>query len=387
MCWRHGHERDSVTSVALVGGSVFDPEVGGFETRDLWVVDGRIAATPASGVVADETVDVTGLIVSPGLVDLHTHVFHGQDLGLVPDEIAARSGTTTLIDAGSAGGHLFGAFRLASVDRAETRIRAFVNIASVGTTSIMLGGELKALYYSDEDVAAACVEANRDIVVGVKVRASADVGGENSPEALRRARRVADRVGLPLMVHLGPAPASVDEILDTLREGDIMTHSFTGWEGNRVVENGELRASVRSARDRGVLLDIGHGGSGFSSLVARAMVEMGEAPDTISSDLHVYSQPTIIDLPTVLSKFLSFGMPLADILARTTLAPARAVGLDTLGVGTLRQGTPADIAVFRIDEGEVEFGDGFGERFTGTQTLTPVLTLRDGVVVYREGGS
>ncbi|CAN5573095.1 amidohydrolase/deacetylase family metallohydrolase [soil metagenome] len=376
-----------MTSVALVGGSVFDPDAGGFEPKDLWVVDGRIAAAPASGAAgesAHETIDVSGLIVSPGLVDLHTHVFHGQDLGLVPDEIAARSGTTTLIDAGSAGGHLFGAFRLASVDRAETRIRAFVNIASVGTTSIMLGGELKALYYSDEDVAAACVEANRDIVVGVKVRASGDVGGENSPEALRRARRVADRVGLPLMVHLGPAPASVDEILDTLREGDIMTHSFTGWEGNRVVENGELRASVRAARDRGVLLDIGHGGSGFSSLVARAMVEMGEPPDTISSDLHVYSQPTIIDLPTVLSKFLSFGMPLADVLARTTLAPARAVGLDSLGVGTLRPGAPGDIAVFRIDEGEVEFGDGFGARFTGTQTLTPVLTLRDGVVVYRE---
>ncbi|MDP3208482.1 MAG: amidohydrolase family protein, partial [Rhodoglobus sp.] len=267
----------------------------------------------------------------------------------------------------------------------SVRIRAFVNIASVGTTSILLGGELKGLYYSNEDVAVECIESNRDLVVGVKVRASNDVGGENAPEALRRARRVADRVKLPLMVHLGPAPATIDEIADTLRAGDIITHAFTGWEGNTVVADGVLRPSIRAARDRGVLLDIGHGMSGFSSAVARSMIELGELPDTISSDLHTYSQTKVIDLPTVLAKFMALGMSLEDVLARATLAPARAAGLDALGVGTLAPGAPADIAVFRLDSRAMAFGDGFGSEFQGEQAITPVLTVIDGTVAFRSG--
>lgn len=372
-----------MSSILLSGGTVFDSGTGRLVSGDVWVIDGVIAKAPASGR-ADGTIDTTGLIVSPGLVDLHTHVFHGQDLGLPPDDIAVRTGTTTLIDAGSAGGHLFSAFRMVSVDRASVRIRAFVNIASVGTTSILLGGELKGLYYSNEDVAVECIESNRDLVVGVKVRASNDVGGENAPEALRRARRVADRVGLPLMVHLGPSPATIDEIAETLRSGDIITHAFTGWEGNTVLIDGALRPSIQAARERGVLLDVGHGMSGFSSTVARTMVQLGEFPDTISSDLHTYSLPKVVDLPTVLAKFMALGMSLEEVLTRATIAPARAVGLDTIGVGTLDAGAPADIAVFRLDSRASTFGDGFGGEFHGEQVLTPVLTLVGGTVAHRE---
>lgn len=372
-----------MTSTLLSGGTVLDSASGRLVPGDVWVTDGLIAAAPADGC-AVERIDVSGLIVSPGLVDLHTHVFRGQDLGLSPDDIAAPSGTTTLIDAGSAGGHLFSAFRLAAVDRATVRVRAFVNIASIGTTSIMLGGELKSLYYSNEDVAVHCIENNRDLAVGVKVRASSDVGGDNAPESLRRARRVADRVDLPLMVHLGPAPATIDQIAQTLRAGDIITHSFTGWEANAVVNKGELRSSIRDARDRGVLLDIGHGMSGFSSTVARTMIDLGEMPDTISTDLHTYSQALVVDLPTVLSKFIALGMSVEQVLTRATLAPARAVGLDTLGVGTLTPGSPADIAVFRLDSRVTTYGDGFGAAFQGEQVLTPVLTILGGSVAFRE---
>lgn len=363
----------------LRGGSVFDPDSGTLSVRDLVIEDSVIGTTADASA---RVIPVPGLIVSPGLVDLHTHIFHGQDLGVPADELGDASGTTTFIDAGSAGGHLFGAFRAATVERAGVRIRAFVNIASVGTTSILLGGELKALYYSDEGVAVDCIEANRDLVVGVKVRASGDVGGPNSPEALARARRVADRVGLPLMVHLGPAPATVEQILDTLGPGDILTHAFTGWEDNRLVQNGRLRPGVREARERGVLLDIGHGMSGFSSEVARRMVELGEPPDSISSDLHTYSLPRVVDLPTVLSKFVALGMSVPEVLTSATITPARAVGLDALGVGTVRPGAPADLAVFRIDEGAVDYGDGFGGAFTGSHRLVPVMTVRAGRVVH-----
>lgn len=367
--------------LVLTGGLVIDPESESLVRSDVRVTEGRFAAYAPTGT-GDEEIDVSGLIVTPGLVDLHTHVFHGQDLGLVPDDLAFRSGTTTLIDAGSAGGHLFDAFRRSSVDGSAARVRAFLNISSIGTTSIRLSGELRRLEYSDIEVAVSCVERNRDLVLGVKVRASDDVGGVHAPEALRRAREASDRVGLPLMVHLGPAPADIDEIADTLRAGDILTHAFTGWPDNSVVSEGGLRPSVRAARDRGVLLDIGHGMSGFSAEVARTMVALGEYPDTISTDLHAYSRAQVVDLPTVLSKFIALGMTVEQVLARATLAPARAVGLADDGVGSMRIGAPADLAVFRLESGHIRFDDGFGNHFPGTQRLVPVFTMMNGRVVF-----
>ena len=372
-----------MTGTVLRGGEVFDPVARSFATGDLRIADGVIADGPPLN--DDLVVDVTGCLVLPGLVDLHTHVFDGQDLGLVADTIAPPSGTTTLVDTGSAGAHLLGAFR-SVVDRSDTRIRAFLNIASVGTTSILLGGELKSPHYANEDVAVEAIEANRDLVIGVKVRASFDVGGEHAAEALRRARRVADRVGLPLMVHLGPAPATIDEIAGMLQRGDILTHAFTGWAENAIVADGALRPSVRAARQRGVLLDIGHGMSGFSLDVARIMLSLGEPPDTISTDLHAYSRTLVVDLPTVLSKFLALGMPLPDVLVAATVTPARAAGLDTLGIGTLQPGAPGDVAVLRIVPGTVEYVDSFGGAVTGSERLECMVTIAGGTVVFDRDG-
>lgn len=368
-----------MSGLVLRGGSVFDPDSRTFAERDVRLADGVVSDLPPQ---QDDTVlDVTGSLVTPGLVDLHTHVFEGQDAGVPADEVAPPGGTTTLIDTGSAGAHLFGAFRPV-VERSRTRIRAFLNIATVGTTSILLGGELKAPYYANEDVAAEAVEANRDLVLGVKVRASFDVGGEHATEALHRARRVADRVGLPLMVHLGPAPAAIDEIVGLLGRGDILTHAFSGWEGNMVVDGGRVRESVLAARERGALLDIGHGMSGFSLDVARAMLANGQPPDSISTDLHAYSRSGVVDLTTVLSKFLALGMPLPDILAAATLTPARAAGLDSIGVGTLRPGGPADVAVLRLEPGPVDYVDPFGGSVSGTERIVCDLTIAGGEIVF-----
>lgn len=368
-----------MSGLVLRGGDVLDARRGVLERRDLRIVGDRIdGGAPSSD---DRVLDVSGRIVAPGLVDLHTHLFVGQDLGVDPDVVGPRSGTTTFVDAGSAGGHVFGAFRRGTLDGARMRVRAFVNIASIGTTSILLRGELKSPEYADVEVAVATIEANRDVVVGVKVRASADVGGEHAPEALRRARTVADRVGLPLMVHLGPAPATLDEILDALGPGDILTHAYSGWPGNAIIADGVVRPSVLAARRRGVLLDVGHGMSGFDAAVGRAMVAAGEPPDTISTDLHSYSDSRVVDLPTVLSKFLSFGMSIPEVLARATVVPARAAGLD--GVGTLDVGAPADVAVLRVVDGTTTLGmpgtPGFVEAH---RRLESVLTLRSGEIVH-----
>ncbi|MBN9153520.1 MAG: amidohydrolase family protein [Microbacterium sp.] len=362
----------------LRGGVVHDPLSGVVGVRDLRIEDGIVSAQdPQPG---DRVVDVSGLIVAPGLVDLHTHVFSGQDLGVPADAVAFPAGVTTMVDAGSAGAHLLGAFRASAVDRAAVRIRAFLNVSSIGTTSILLGGELRAPWYVSEDAAVEAVEANRDLVIGIKVRASADVGGEHARAALAAARRVADRVRLPLMVHLGPAPAGIDEIADTLREGDVLTHAFTGWEGNRVVgDDGLIRSSIRAARERGVMLDVGHGMSGFSLDVARRMLEQGQVPDSISTDIHAYSRERVVDLPTVMSKFLALGMPLADVLRCTTTAPARVAGT---GAGTLAAGSPADVVVLERVAGPVAFDDAFGGTATGHERLRVVATFLGGRVVH-----
>jgi len=374
-----------MTGLVLRGGDVLDARRGVLERRDVRVEGGRVS--PEAAADGDTVVDVTGLVVAPGLVDLHTHLFVGQDLGVDPDAVGPPSGTTTFIDAGSAGGHVFGAFRRATLDRTHLRVRAFVNISSIGTTSILLRGELKSPEYADVEVAIDAIEAHRDVVVGVKVRASADVGGEHVREALRRARAVADRVGLPLMVHLGPAPATLDEILDVLGPGDILTHAFSDWPGNAMIADGVVRPSVLAARERGVLLDVGHGMSGFDAAVGRAMVEAGQPPDTISTDLHTYSESRVTDLPTVLSKFLAFGMELPDTLVRATLAPARAVGLDSAGVGTLDPGAPGDVAVLRVVDGPVTLGmPGTPGVVDADGRLACVLTVAGGAIVHDPEG-
>ncbi|GAB2822412.1 amidohydrolase/deacetylase family metallohydrolase [Alpinimonas psychrophila] len=365
-------------SVVLRGGTVFEGEGSEGVVRDVRIENGKISGQDHG--VGDVVIDVSGLVVAPGLVDMHTHVFAGQDLGVAADEVAFRSGTTTVLDAGSVGAHLIGAFRASTIDRSSVRVRAMLNISSIGATSIMLGGELLSPWYVSEGAAIDAIEANRDFVVGVKVRASVDVGGEHTSAALASARRVADHVGLPLMVHLGPSPASIDEIAESLRAGDIITHAFTGWPGNGILnETFGLRNTVRAARERGVLLDIGHGMSGFSLEVARHMLAGGEPPDTISTDIHSYSRESVIDLTTVLSKFLALGMTLPEVLRCASSAPAKALGLV---VGTLATDSVADVAVLEREMGTFHFRDGFGGAVSGGERLRCVMTFSGGRLVH-----
>jgi dihydroorotase len=369
------------SGLLLRGGKVFDPETAAWSQTDLLIVDGRIA-DPVEAPAAPPTLDVSGLLITPGLVDVHTHVFVGQDLGVDPDVVGPPSGVTTFIDTGSAGAHLFRAFRRSVLDRCASRVRAFLNISTIGTTSILCGGELENLGYCDEDAAVACAQANSDVIIGIKVRASGNVVGASGGEPLHRARRVADRLDLPLMVHLGPAPPSTEEILAVLRAGDILTHCCTGFDDNALIQSGRLRDAAEDARQRGVLFDVGHGMSGFDAVVAQGMLDAGFAPDTISTDLHAYSLDSAEDLPSVMSKLMALGMTLEDVLTRATLAPARCAGLADAGVGTIRPGSPADITAFEIIDGPVTYRDPSGHAFTGHSRLRAALTIRNGSIVH-----
>jgi dihydroorotase len=367
----------------LRGGSVFDPVTGSTRRADIRVrgrvVDDVGADLPANG---STVIDVTGLLLTPGWVDLHTHVFVGQDLGVDPVALGPPSGVTTMIDTGSAGAHLFGAFVAASLNRSGPRIRNFLNVSSIGTTSILLAGELATISYVDEAAAVACARAYPDQIIGIKARASGNVCGDNAPQVLRRSRAIADELNLPLMLHVGPPSPTLPDLLAVLRAGDIVTHSFTALAEPRLAAHGRVLAEARTARDRGVLFDVGHGMSGFDALVARSAIAAGFLPDTISTDAHAYSVRLVHGLPAVASKFLALGLTLPEVLTRVTLAPARAAGLDGLGIGLLVPGGPADVTAVRVTAERTVFEDPQGNRFRGHLSVQVELTVQGGSVVF-----
>jgi dihydroorotase len=290
------------------------------------------------------------------------------------------TGVTQAVDAGSAGGHLFEAFRRYVIDVSKVRIKAFVNIASIGTTSIYLQGELKSPNYVNVDLAVKTIQEHSDVAIGIKVRASHDVGGEFADEALIKARAAADKAGVPLMVHLGPAPATIDTILETLGSGDILTHCHTGWNGNTLLdEGGKPRKSVVSAISRGVKFDVGHGAGGFDSTVAAAMIRKGYLPDAISTDLHAGSIGKVQSLPKVMSKFLALGMSLDEVFARSTVYPAK-LGYFEPPNSEFQDGEKATFTIFELREGKFSFSDVHGHDFEGNQMIEPVFSIHQGVV-------
>jgi dihydroorotase len=372
----------AAADLVVRNGQVFDAVQGSFTTADVVVTSGVISALgpdAAEGCAAAEFVDATELFVSPGLIDMHTHVFPGQ-VGSVPTRLfGPAGGTTTFVDAGSAGAHLWEAF-ITLIDQVEQRVVPFINISTIGFTSFVLEGELATPPYVSIE---ACVAAVSQIprAAGVKVRASENVGHEHTAAGLRAARTAADELDLPLMVHLGPAPMDIDTILGTLRTGDILTHCFTGFAENGLIVDGALRPSILDARERGVVFDVGHGMGGFRHETAQRAFDLGFLPDTISTDLHAYSADLVGDLPTTLSRFLAIGLSLPEVLARATVIPAQVLGLLGQGVGQLTVGGVADIAVLRLVDETVDFVDVRGNAYRGSQKLTAEHTIQAGRVL------
>lgn len=363
----------------LRGGTVVDPDRTERFIADVAVASGRIVAIGPSLDVrgAARVIDVAGRVVTPGLVDLHAHGYWGVTYdGLEVDAVAARTGVTTWVDAGSSGAATFPGFRRYVIEPSETRIVPFLNLSAVG---IVYRGvpEFNDLRFADVPFAVETIDEHRDLIAGVKVRLGRAIVGDSGDQALWLARDAADHVGLPLLVHLGLPPPSIREILGALRPGDIVTHCFRGGVGG-IVPGGKIRADVLAARERGVLFDVGHGAGSFSFATARDALDDGFPPDSISTDLHQQSiRGPAFDLPTVMSKFLALGMSLEDVVRRATLNPAGAIRRDD-GTGTLRVGAPADLAVSALEEGDFEFADVTGASLHGRQRLVNVMTFRAG---------
>ena len=363
--------------LVIRGGEVIDPSTSGLRRLDVAVSRGRIAAVepaiPDSAAV--EVIDGRGRVVAPGLVDIHTHIYRGATFfGVAHDAIAWRTGVTTWVDAGSAGAFSLPGFREFIATTAATRVHAFLNISSIGLVADT--GEMTDLRHGNVDLAIRSIEENGELVVGVKVRISNRVVGANGIEPLRLARHVADACRVPVMVHIGHGPPTLNDILDLLRAGDIVTHCCTGASMRLLNERGRLHDAVRRARYSGVLFDVGHGSSSFLFNVAEALLEQGFRPDIISSDLHqrnVYGP--VFDLPTCMTKMMLMGMSLGDVIRATTMNPSSALGLDT---GSLRVGRSADIAMFKITKGRFPYYDGSLDVRWGNERIENVLTLRAG---------
>jgi dihydroorotase len=365
----------------LRGGTVLDPAQGLDGRLDVAFANGRVAAiAPDLAVSAAEVVDVAGKLVTPGLIDLHGHFFHrGQPLFADPDAVCLPSGVTTAVDAGSAGWATYSGFREYVVERAETRLYAFLHLATTGLMSLAAGvGELQDFRYAQEERTRDAFQRFPDLL-GVKVRIQHLATGEaNARPALEMARRICDDTGKRLMVHVSGTPIPIEAILEHLRPGDIATHIFNGYEHGILDDNGRVRAAVRDAARGGVVLDVGHAGVHIDLNVARAALEQGLPPTTLSTDMvRPMVSRRMYDLPGVMSTFLALGMPVADIVRAVTDAPARALGQDG-ALGALIPGAAGDAAVLALEDGDFTFDDAAGHQVRAKQRFVPMLTVRAG---------
>ncbi len=368
------------------GGHVIDPSQGLSAETSVAVRQGKIARIAANipESEARQVLDARKMIVTPGLVDVHVHVYDGvAPLGIPADPNCIAKGATTVVDAGSAGAHTFPGFKQYVVRMVETRVYALLNISVVGQSTLSDGnpfGELLDLRYANPKLAIRTIEQNRDVILGVKVRLSKSIAGENDLRALGLAKEAANAVGLPLMVHIGGTYSPLPKILAMLKPGDLVTHSFHGREGGILDERDRILLEVRRAVESGILLDVGHGAGSFAFRTAEKAFSQNVRPGTISSDVHQGNvNGPVYDLATTLSKFLHLGMSIEEVIRRATANPAKALSFPS-GTGSLKEGSVADIAVFELREAPWEMVDSMGEKRPGKWRLKPMATVKAGRV-------
>jgi len=365
----------------LRGGHVIDPSQELDAVIDVAFSVGKVAQIGA-GLKADAETDVrdlSGFIVTPGLIDLHTHVYWGgTSLGIDAEDFCRRSGVTTAVDAGSAGPGNFAGFRKHLIERSQVRILAYLHISFAGIFAFsprVMVGESEEIRLMAPIDAMEVANANRDLIVGIKVRVGARASGRSGTVPLDIALQVADEVGMPVMAHIDDPPPTYEEVLARLRPGDTLTHAFRPYPNAPVTAQGTVKQAVNEARRRGVLFDIGHGKGSFAFKTARAMLANGFFPDTISSDIHALCiNGPAFDQVTTMSKFLCLGMPLADTIAASTANAAFALRRPEFG--SLKPGSAGDATILSVRNGRFDYVDVVGEHVTGEHNIAS-----EGVVI------
>jgi len=377
--------------LVVKGGDVLDPSQSLRGKRDVGIRYGLVEAVEAE-IPADRALrvlDAAGKLVTPGLVDLHCHVYpYGSALGIPADELVPHQCTTTCVSAGDAGANNFAAFRRHIVAQTRTRLYAFVHIANVGLTPFPVA-ELYNIDFARTEDAARTLAENPDVVLGIKVRMSENVIAKHGLEPLKRAIMACEKAGTgaKVMCHIGGVETVelMSQVLDLLRPGDILTHAYSGAPNlagafTNIVQDGRLLPAALAAKRRGVIFDVGHGGGSFDYTMAEPAIAQGCPPDTISSDIHVFSgnTPGMPYLTWVMSKFLGLGFTLEQVVAMATVNPAKIINrLPKLG--TLQVGAPGDVAIMELVEAPVSFVDTRNNRREGRAALKPVQTVTAGV--------
>ena len=377
--------------LVIRGGEVFDPSQSLRARRDIGIRWGTIEAVqeaiPAERAL--KSIDASGKLVMPGLIDLHCHVYpYGSAIGIPADELVQFQATSTVVSAGDAGVNNLAALRRFIVVQTRARMYAFVHIANSGLSAFP-AAELYNIDVAQTEACAMALAENRDFLLGVKVRMSENVIYKHGLEPLKRAIQACEMCGWPakMMVHIGGVETKelMSQILDLLRPGDVLTHAYSGAPNmsnvfTNIVQDGKLLPAALAAKQRGVMFDVGHGGGSFDFTVAEVAIAGGCAPDTISSDIHVFSgnSPGIPFLPNVMSKFMTLGFTLEQVVAMATMAPAKIIDRAPK-IGTLQVGAPGDVAIMELAEGPVSFVDTRNNKRDGKAHLKPVQTVINGV--------
>jgi dihydroorotase len=365
----------------LRGGRVIDPSQKLDAVTDVAFAGGKVARI-GPGLEASAETDVrelNGAIVTPGLIDLHTHVYWGgTSLGIDAEDFCRQSGVTTAIDTGSAGPGNFAGFRKHVIERSQVRILAYLHVSFAGIYAFsqrVMVGESEEIRLMAPIDAIEIANANRDIIVGIKVRVGVRASGRSGTVPLDVALQVTDEVGMPVMAHIDDPPPSYEEVIARLRPGDVLTHAFRPFPNAPITAQGKVKPAVLDARGRGVLFDIGHGKASFAFKTARAMLANDFLPDTISSDVHkLCINGPAFDQVTTMSKFLCLGMPLPEVIAASTVNAAFALKRPELG--SLKPGSVGDATILSIKNGQFDYVDVVGEHLTGDRRI-----VSEGVVV------
>jgi dihydroorotase len=373
----------------IKGGEVLDPSQNLRAKRDVGMRYGVIEALEADIPVAraNRVLNVSGKLVVPGLIDLHSHVYT-TGIGIPADELVPFQGTTTAVSAGDAGASTFAVYRRYMAAQSRTRLYAFVHIANIGLSAFPVG-ELFNIDFAQTEAAAKALAENADIAIGIKVRMSQNVIARHGLEPLKRAIRACEIAGTggKVMCHIGGVETVdlMSQILETLRPGDILTHCFSGAPNDagqftNIVQGGRLLPAAVAAKKRGVVFDVGHGGGSFDFTVAEAARAEGLLPDTLSSDIHVFSgnSPGQPYLTNVMGKFMALGLSLEQVVTMATATPARIINR-LAKHGTLQVGAPGDATVLEVVNGPVEFLDTRNNKRQGNVFLKPTSTVVGGV--------
>src|SRR6266481_1918766 len=373
-----------LTNFVLKGGRVLDPASGLEGEQDIHVRDGVVEAIGADLKADSATIiDVSGLVVTPGLIDVHLDLMNGVGaFGVDPYIFGVGSGVTTVVDAGSAGHSLLTVFRNYVTKNAKTKVLNYVNLSTLGGVTGPGYSILADPRLIDEDKIEKAVDANRDIIVGIKIMATGGALGAEGLKPLARARRLGDNLKIPLLIHIGESwtkdatPVHIEDVLKYLRQGDIETHMFTAHPGGLLDSTGKLWPQVRDAKESGVLMDVGHGLHNLNFDVARRVLDQGLRPDGVSTDGHRGNRAgPVYDLPTTMAKLMALGFSLERVVEMATANAAKLLGR-TNELGTIHVGRPADISVLRVEDRDWNAVDSQKGTIPARQALVPVYAIR-----------